>query len=313
MNNKLLLPIRCVIISSMILINLACMGIGSSTVAGSASLNTSISCPTGYVPVPHNSNYTSTDFCVGKYIASQSGSQAVSVATNTPWVNITQPSAITACQANGAGYDLISNAEWQTIAQNIEQQASNWSGGALGNGFLSNGMSNGFQSSVQVANVSDSQGCYLTGDSCTTNWDNQKRTFNLSNGNVVWDISGNAYEFMKDLNTTNFGTSNNASQVTATTNPIIGTLTGGAGIATGTAVFLFGPAGNYTSLNTGTIGAVQSYGGLGWMQIGFNGGAMVRGGCISDLGYTGIFALSLDMGTSNTAGYYGFRCVYHVP
>ena len=51
--------------------------------------------------------------------------------------------AITQCSSLGAGYALISNAQWQTIAQNIENVATNWSGGAVGTGGIPRGHSDG--------------------------------------------------------------------------------------------------------------------------------------------------------------------------
>jgi formylglycine-generating enzyme required for sulfatase activity len=282
--------------------------LGSNTYAQTSFLSSptsSLSCPTGYVLVPHNSTYTSNDFCVSKYIASQSGSIAQSVPLVAPWVNITQTSAITACQANGSRYDLITNAEWQTVAQNIELIASNWSGGVIGSvGGLNAGTNNNFNSSGVAANSDDTQGCYLTGQACTTNWNSQKRTFTLSNGNIVWDMAGNVYQWEKDTNSTNFGAGNYTSQITSASNPTTGTLAGGNGIATGNATFLFGPTGNYTALNSG------AYGGLGYAFTGTAGG-IVRGGAWGNGSFAGLFFVVLNFAPSSSNANIGFRCVYH--
>ena len=42
----------------------------------------------------------------------------------------------------GAGYHLITNNEWMTIARNIEANPTNWSNGITGSGYISNGVSN---------------------------------------------------------------------------------------------------------------------------------------------------------------------------
>lgn len=78
-------------------------------------------CPTGYVWVPGSAKYgTLPGFCTMKYIASNDGSNnAVSTAAGTPWVSISQTSAIAQCEALGPGYHLISEPEWMTIADQI--------------------------------------------------------------------------------------------------------------------------------------------------------------------------------------------------
>ena len=90
-------------------------------------------CPANYVRVPYNSTVgTTADFCLAKYeMADASGvgtGPALSTTSTTtpianPWVNIARGNgpgdggAIAMCQAIGSGYDLISNAEWQTVAE----------------------------------------------------------------------------------------------------------------------------------------------------------------------------------------------------
>lgn len=95
-----------------------------------------ISCPTNYVSVPKNLSYVSSDFCVMKYEAkaetnaggsydsdglsvSLGSYKPASVATNLPWRSINRINARSECQSLGFGYDLISNAQWQTIARNV--------------------------------------------------------------------------------------------------------------------------------------------------------------------------------------------------
>jgi hypothetical protein len=278
------------------------------------SPSTYLACPAGYVLVPYNSAYTSADFCVSKYIISQNGSVAASVPGVAPWVSISQTAAETACQALGSRYDLISNAEWQTVAQNIELVAANWSGATVGSaGGLSVGISNGDMSSAQPASSDDTQGCYNTyslvqavnQSHCTTNWDSQRRTSTLSNGNIIWDMSGNVFQWMKDSNNTNFGVSTYTSQITSASNPTIGTI----GSLTGTSTFLFGPSGNYTALNSG------AFGGLGYGSYGAppSPGAILRGGFWGSGGWpgVGVFAVFLLNGPSLVDSDNGFRCVYH--
>ena len=142
---------------------------GNQNLASLASATVTLSnnpCPSGYVLVPGNGLYGTSDFCVMKYeakaerdsdqvihswgcdndsVATTGDADCTGVATNwvnalpqpstpvsvpegRPWRKIDRAQAIAECQSLGAGYDLTTNDEWQTIARNIELVASNWSG-----------------------------------------------------------------------------------------------------------------------------------------------------------------------------------------
>ena len=105
-----------------------------------------LKCPANYVFVPKNTAYVSKDFCVMKYEAKAetnaggsydsdglsvnlSNYKPGSTASNLPWRSINRVNARTECQSLGSGYDLISNAQWQTIARNLELQGTNWTTG----------------------------------------------------------------------------------------------------------------------------------------------------------------------------------------
>jgi len=65
-------------------------------------IQNNIVCPEGYVFIYGNAVLGTSDFCVMKYEAKNDGSgKAVSTASGTPWVNITQTDAITAATATG--------------------------------------------------------------------------------------------------------------------------------------------------------------------------------------------------------------------
>jgi hypothetical protein len=125
-------------------------------------------------------------------------------------------------------YTLITNAMWQTIARNIETAQTagtylNWDGDpALATTALNRGHSNG---SVSLAASSeDSLGCFGIGSSTTGSieirnncrltsdlasgevWHLNKRTHTLSNGQVIWDFSGNVWQWVLDNNNTFQGT-----------------------------------------------------------------------------------------------------------
>ncbi|MDD4151945.1 MAG: hypothetical protein PHR68_04990, partial [Candidatus Gracilibacteria bacterium] len=171
-------------------------------------------CPTGYVLVPKDGIFTTQNFCVMKYEAKITGNDvgtttynssmvAESRSSGTPWVNITQPQAITECNALGAGYHLITNNEWMTIARNIEANSQNWANGIVGSLVSAGGGL--YRGNV---NLNDSASCgsntVLDGDTGGTNCDNgsgrNKRMHKLSNGNDIWDIAGNVGEYVNGTN-----------------------------------------------------------------------------------------------------------------
>jgi prepilin-type N-terminal cleavage/methylation domain-containing protein len=157
------------------------------------------SCSTGFIVVPGSSTYGTSNFCVMKYAASQSGSTAVSVPSVTPWVNISQTAALSTASAACSGCHLISEPEWLTIAQNVLSVASNWSGGTVGSGSIYSGHNDGAPSIALAPDPSDSNG--YSGE--TNAGGNQRRTLTLTNGNVIWDLAGNVWEWTAGTTTGN--------------------------------------------------------------------------------------------------------------
>jgi prepilin-type N-terminal cleavage/methylation domain-containing protein len=159
----------------------------------------------GYIKVPGNPLYGTLDFCVMKYEAKDVGGVATSQASGFPWTFINHSTAITQCQNTGLpGSDLISNAEWMTIARNIELQNSNWYNptptpvNQVGNGGLWKGHSGDDNPpNALAASTDDNLGYIGTNNSISNGWQ-AKRTHTLSNGEVIWDFSGNVWEWNKD-------------------------------------------------------------------------------------------------------------------
>lgn len=246
-------------------------------------------CPPNYILVPALAGYTTTNFCVAKYEAKQSGSVAVSTPSGTPWVSITKAAAATACQANGTGYDLISNDQWQSIAQNIEGIGANWSTGTVGSGEINVGNSSGAAASALAADSSDANACSGTGSTCSdTVWNTHRRTHVLSNGEVIWDLAGNVWEWMNDAYS---ATSSADSYIIL--------------IGASTDKTMFGPAGTYAN-----SAPITNTGGFGYAWRTSNG-TIRRGGSYGNSANQGaIFAVSLSASTGSTNAAYGFRCVY---
>src|SRR5690606_1541964 len=90
-----------------------------------------ITCSPGFIPVPGNNMFSTNNFCVGKYEAKNVGGTATSQASGQPWTGISQTDAITTASVACTGCRLINEAEWLTIAHNVVNVASNWSGGTV--------------------------------------------------------------------------------------------------------------------------------------------------------------------------------------
>jgi prepilin-type N-terminal cleavage/methylation domain-containing protein len=171
-------------------------------------LNDGSTCPTGFIVVPGNSTFGTSEFCTMKYeakIAGQSnGNQTYSSAfvpesraDGTPWVNITQTNAIaeSSTVAGCSGCHLISEAEWMTIAANVLSVPSNWSGGSVGTGYIYQGHINNNPASALSASADDNDGLNgITGGTGGAG-SNNRRTLTLTNGEVIWDFPGNVWEW----------------------------------------------------------------------------------------------------------------------
>jgi len=252
------------------------------------SYNLSGTCPVGYVTVPGNTQYGTDNFCVAKY---EMKGGTLSEPSGNPVVNINQTTAKAACTALGAGYHLVTNNEWMTVARNIENTAANWSSGVVGAGALNRGHSDSAPANSLPANADDNQACEGTGQPCSsTIWDGQRRTHVLSNGEVIWDLAGNVLEW----NDWNVPTADKASPQAAWIE---------IGVSTPTVSM---PQVSYYPEHT-TYTAAQ---GIGMYYPGNSGsgGAARRGGDWGSGTSAGVFSLGLGYGPSGTYADVGFRC-----
>jgi formylglycine-generating enzyme required for sulfatase activity len=83
-----------------------------------------------------------------------------------------------------------------TIAQNVLSVESNWDNGAgvhsVGTGYIYSGHNDGTPANTLAPVADDTDGYSGTGN---TSPSNQKRTLTLTNGQVIWDLAGNIYEW----------------------------------------------------------------------------------------------------------------------
>lgn len=248
------------------------------------------SCPANYISVPAIAYYPGPSFCVMKYEA-KTGSGVVAATTaaaGLPVINISRVNARASCRLIGAGYDLISNAQWQTIARNIADKGSNWSSGTAYSGELNRGHSDGAPA-IRLAASTDNDGCSGTAQTCSdVLWDSQRRTHTLSNGEVIWDIAGNLLEWVSDNSVTSQGAGGYASTMNAGDN---------AQVRFGNDQFCASPSS-------------PPYCGMGYTNIGGTNGAILRGGCWGDGDIAGVFESILNYATTDTDTVVGFRCVF---
>lgn len=159
---------------------------GSTIVKGSPNLLQRLQpVPTGFVPVPETTlpgGLVVPEFYVAQFAASKGDDGKVAIdADGAPWVNINFHDAKATCTE--AGYSMITESQWLAIAYNASQQAENWTGGAVGEGSLYQGIRNGGGARP---------GCYVPADQ------NERRWLVLSNGSRVCDFNGNVFQWVFD-------------------------------------------------------------------------------------------------------------------
>lgn len=177
-----------------------------------------------WIKIPGNTLYGTSDFCVMKYEAKWNGSGTindsangfcgnnnyynistgcpidgsigiVSQASSKPLTQINQFAAIELCKTLGHKYHLITNNEWMTIARDAEIQDSNWDSGTKYSSSMMRGHSD--NEPATSLSVSDANNPYdQTGQSSPSI---ERRTLNISNGEVIWDIGGNVREWTSDI------------------------------------------------------------------------------------------------------------------
>lgn len=153
-----------------------------------------IDCPKGFVSVSSNPTYdVKKDFCVMQFPAKKSAKGTpASVKEGLPWININLDDAKAACSKLGAGFGLISNPQWMTIADEIIGNSQNWSSNEVGVGFINKGHSDNDPAKpcpTTIENVNSN--CNASGNKF-----DQKRTHSLKNGEKIWDLAGNLWEWV---------------------------------------------------------------------------------------------------------------------
>lgn len=296
--------------------------------SGNNTSLTAYAFPYGWVKVPGNSTFGTSDFWVMKYNAkcvssatsqplttpdtgyhtyannsanctSGNSKYAASSPEGYPIANISHDTAKTYCQSIGA--HLLTNEEYMTIVRNAEQVGSNWSGGAPGNGYMYSGHNDNVPAFALTASTDDTDGYY--GE--TNQGGNQRRTFTLANGNVVWDFAGNVWQHVQRTP---------ADTQTAITTPSCSSGTGWQwcqyGNSTAPYITTYGSdtALSYVGPSNSSWNSSQGMGQV-YTNSGAAGGTVfIRGASWDNGGGAGPFALDLLWTGGTTNILVGFRC-----
>lgn len=316
---------------------------GTDSVSYSFTMNYAPSSGLGtWITVPGNSTFGTSDFSVMKYAAScyqlssgastitspnwnqaydnsvlactpANGNQITSLPNAPPIVRVSQTQAASYCASIGA--HLITNNEWQTIAWNAENVASNWAGGVVGGtgagtGAMFFGHNDASPWQVSAASSDDAKGYFGTDGPVSGGGSgsggvaaiSQRRTLTLSNGNVIWDMAGNVWQW--------------------TNNTIAGTAEPHGTSANGIQPYEFTDITNWNSLTQSTLGPVSSTWnsnqgiGMIWSENTATDTTVygyLRGGDIFSGSYGGVEGTIFqhtpnDTGTSTIYNNLGFRC-----
>ena len=259
-------------------------------------------CPSeDFISIESNDVLGTDSFCVFRTEAKNNGNDIpVGSYAGTPWANITAQNAKNACRAIEVehGYcDLISNREWMVIARDIESNPLNWSDGEVGSGKVNRGHTDASPSGP--IGIEDPTNYWDQTGNDSSSW-GQRRVHFLTNGSVIWDLSGNVNEWVDwEIGGDTFHlaptTCDNTytdllSFTCAELDPLDYQPANPAGLTVE----------EYTYSNTG-LGKVR----------GGTGGAALRSGRFNNYDSTvGIFLLNLGPQPTSRYSDWGFRCVW---
>lgn len=147
-------------------------------------------CPEGYEKVAANTVVKTDTYCIAKFEMKKVSNKATSIATGKPWL-ANKATAQDACAALGADYRLPTNAEWTAAALEIYSNEENWVDRKK-NDTLYTGFYSGWTEPIEIKDVTNPY------DGTGKKKGEERRTFVLNNGAVIWDFGGNAWEWVSD-------------------------------------------------------------------------------------------------------------------
>lgn len=263
-----------------------------------------------WILVSGNDELGTKDFCVMKYEAKWNGSGVLADQNNMycgngddnganncdtsnvgitsspkykPLTRVTHLEAQALCEKYG--YNLITDKQWVTISRNIESVNRNWIGNSL---YI--GHSDGNPGSMINASTDDDP-YYRTSNPNT----NQKRVLYLSNGEAIWDLAGNAWEWTND----SFQNNSESSLGMGSSN-----------------WYEWNQISGYEDLRSKNL-LLNSSNGIGIVYADIDNAypstsihSFIRGGSYNFASNSGIYSLSLNKGPTMSVDDVGFRCAY---
>ena len=270
-------------------------------------------CSDWFILVPWDAMFNTKDFCVSQYHMSyidadnldsytemdeityntvpyEPDKPIVSMAWRHPIANINQQEAIDTCKSLWSGYHLITNDQWMTIARNIEAYNNwkiiyNWVSGDKNLWCDSTWGNNEIRKKGTRTWYGDDETC------------NNKRMYKLSNGNIIWDFSGNIWSHVNKANNIS-GVWHNAwhTSIQWSSHPTD-----------------WDRDGIYHSDDMVLYGSAQWYGieyGMGsvWYAKWRDNNVFLRGWSAGTQKYAWIFSLFLNFTSDSRSEHVGFRC-----
>ncbi|MDD2796832.1 MAG: SUMF1/EgtB/PvdO family nonheme iron enzyme, partial [Candidatus Pacebacteria bacterium] len=247
-------------------------------------------CEEGWIPFGNR--------CVMKYEAKNVGGVATSQATVAPWVGISQENAKKKCEEIGA--HLITNAEWMALARDIEAVEDNW----VGTG-ASRVLKMGNAGNRKGNNTNNTEAWYgfdtpsvdYEGKTGGNRSSDSPAKLILSNGQSIWDFSGNVSEWIDIFYPTQAGitggTNGGYGEINAidwenSTNPYI----------------------SYTEVGSKDQSLTSSNGiGQIYKLTTDKDKGLLRGGYFNGGIETGVFMAYMHYAVSYSGAFDGFRCV----
>jgi hypothetical protein len=94
-------------------------------------------CPADYSYISRRYDLNTSAFCISQDLMAYDAKGRLSVRKDNLFaINVNKYTAEALCQSLGANYDLVSVAEYQAAALEVELLDTNWSNGVIGNGHL---------------------------------------------------------------------------------------------------------------------------------------------------------------------------------